>query len=548
MFTNSLLIRWRLGERRELWDEAKGRVVASRKDRTEEAQENYREGVHADVRRLVSLGRAGRALKRLVSLGLAACTETVKNKLLSKFPGNPRGRSHRSALPPTPEIELSILLKALQSFPVGAGPGPDGLRADFLKGLVGHSLESPLLPILQQFLQVLADADVPAALQPWLAGGTLVGIGKVDKEGKPVPLTQDARPIVMGYVFRKLVFRCTFRLDTATIRDRLLPQQVAVGVSGGAEAMVHAARDWISRSRGDPTVVLLQKDVKNAFYEVLPEFFLDECRRYAPSSARFAEWCYGIPSHLIYDGEVAISSRGQQGRPMMMSLFCLARKRLLEEAQASVGSTIPFAPEYAHDGFSGGAVDEVLKLFQEELRLAEEYGLRYDLNNCTLYLLAGDGFCGDVSAFQALGVRVDATCNIQILKAPVCGSPEFLAEWCQNKKSDFERVFKALEDLDQKHVAFHLLQACMGWSQLNYLGRTAPRHFLVPLMEWYDARYREVFEVILGEKITDVQWLQATLPSTTGGLGLTTEKIPLGDQVFGRAGLRDSVSSGGPID
>ena len=111
---------------------------------------------------------------------------------------------------------------------------------------------------------------------------------------------------------------------------------------------------------------------------------------------------------------------------MMISLFCLARKRLLEEAQANIGSTIPFAPEYADDGFSGGADDEVFKLFQEELRLAQEYGLRYDLNNCTLYPLAGDDFRGDISAFQALGVRIDATYNIQILKAPICGSPGIL--------------------------------------------------------------------------------------------------------------------------
>ena len=77
----------------------------------------------------------------------------------------------------------------------------------------------------------------------------------------------------------------------------------------------------------------------------------------------------------------------------------------------------------------------------------------------------------------------------------------------------------------------------MGWSQLNYLGRTAPRHFLVPLLDWYDTRYREVFEVTLRERITDIQWLQATFPSASGGLGLTTEKIPLGDQIFGRADL-----------
>ena len=74
----------------------------------------------------------------------------------------------------------------------------------------------------------------------------------------------------------------------------------------------------------------------------------------------------------------------------------------------------------------------------------------------------------------------------------------------KHQKADFERVFQALEDLDQKYVAFHLLLTRMGWSQLNYLGRTAPRYFLVPLLDWYDARYREIFEVILGERIIDI--------------------------------------------
>ena len=87
----------------------------------------------------------------------------------------------------------------------------------------------------------------------------------------------------------------------------------------------------------------------------------------------------------------------------MISLFCLARTRLLEEVQANIGNSIPFAPEYVDDGFSGGVVDEILKLFQEELRIIEEYDLRYDLNNYILYLLAGNGFRGDISVFQALG-------------------------------------------------------------------------------------------------------------------------------------------------
>ena len=79
---------------------------------------------------------------------------------------------------------------------MGSGPGPDGLRADFLKGVVGYSADSEGLGVLKLFVQMLADADISEALQPWLAGGTLVGVGKMDKDGRPVPLDRNARPIV----------------------------------------------------------------------------------------------------------------------------------------------------------------------------------------------------------------------------------------------------------------------------------------------------------------------------------------------------------------
>ena len=85
--------------------------------------------------------------------------------------------------------------------------------------------------------------------------------------------------------------------------------------------MVHATRHWIYAHQTDATYVLLQKDIRNAFNEVLPHEFLKDAQEYAPASARFAAFCYGTLSYLIYNGGTSMCYRGQQGCPIMGPLF-----------------------------------------------------------------------------------------------------------------------------------------------------------------------------------------------------------------------------------
>ena len=59
-------------------------------------------------------------------------------------------------------------------------------------------MDSEVLYILCQFLQIFMDMENPDMLQPWLAGGGLDGVGKIDKSGRFVTLDRDVRPIVMG--------------------------------------------------------------------------------------------------------------------------------------------------------------------------------------------------------------------------------------------------------------------------------------------------------------------------------------------------------------
>ena len=54
------------------------------------------------------------------------------------------------------------------------------------------------------------DAEVPNILKSWVAGGSLGGVRKIDKSGRPIALNYDIRRIIIDQVFRKLTFKVCF--------------------------------------------------------------------------------------------------------------------------------------------------------------------------------------------------------------------------------------------------------------------------------------------------------------------------------------------------
>ena len=68
-------------------------------------------------------------------------------------------------------------------------------------------------------MQLLAGGQAPEHLRPFFGGGKLVGVGKKDGSGNLISLEADARPIVLGLTWRKVVFKATFSLDRSRIRS-----------------------------------------------------------------------------------------------------------------------------------------------------------------------------------------------------------------------------------------------------------------------------------------------------------------------------------------
>ena len=75
-------------------------------------------------------------------------------------------------------------------------------------------------------------------------------------------------------------------------RDYLCPLQIGLGVPAGAEAAVHATRQWMHRNSGHADKLLLKLDFRNAFNAVDREAVLREARLHLPEIACWADWCY----------------------------------------------------------------------------------------------------------------------------------------------------------------------------------------------------------------------------------------------------------------
>jgi hypothetical protein len=156
-----------------------------------------------------------------------------------------------SALPPflhhedTITIVSSVVRKAIYSFPAGSAGGPDGLRPQHLKDILlnaADELKGEFMSALTSFVNLVADSRVPPFARPFFFGASLIGLNKRDG---------GVRPIAIGCTLRRLVAKCCTILIKEDMGALLFPTQLGYGTCHGSEAVVHAARAYLSTMKED---------------------------------------------------------------------------------------------------------------------------------------------------------------------------------------------------------------------------------------------------------------------------------------------------------
>ena len=151
-----------------------------------------------------------------------------------------------------------------------AGVGPGGMRNEFLRALVGvfgDTRADSVLDRYDAFATAYASAELPLWYYSASAVAKLVPLFKapLTPEQARAGVQPDVRPVSVGDAFFRAVGTYLADADKPAFASVLAPQQLAVGVSGGCEILVHGTRLLLELH---PNFVAIKIDLRNGYGEV----------------------------------------------------------------------------------------------------------------------------------------------------------------------------------------------------------------------------------------------------------------------------------------
>ena len=513
------LRRWQAGECGQLWAEAKAgqevKVTRGRKKKKDDVEQLSQEEKNASrCKTKAQEGQYSRAVQALVSCGLADYSPASLSEMQQKHPApqRPQPPPPATTIPPR-SFHTADVAKAALSFPKGSGAGPSGMRPEHFKSVLKNTsaaLANKALGALTRVVNAMAAGKVPAQVRPFFCGARLVAGKKKDNS---------LRPIAIGNLLRRVVAKCFSSALAQQAANLLAPNQLGVGVRGGAEAIAHAVTEAV---KNHPSNWVLQVDLVNAYNSVDRGVVLEEVASHFPECLSWAETCYGSSSWLKFGDSTITSATGlHQGDPLAGLLFCLVVKTVVDAIETEVATLILNA-WYLDDGHIIGTTEELARVVDIIVREGEPRGLTLSRaatvqppstpKSVVWSPMSGVGENEQDPLLRGIP-KVRAGDGIVVLGAPVgyCG---FVKEKLEGRVEKVRGVVELLPLLKDPHTEFVLLRSCLSLPQIMFMLRA------VNTLD-HQEQLAEFDSIIRGAlSLSDEQWAQASLPAAMGGLGL----------------------------
>ena len=480
---------------------------------------------------LVHSNRCGAALSKLESfVKNEAPVSILQNSVLDSLRALHPPASDQDQLRDVPasvsclQVQAEQVLLILSKLPKDSSPGLSTWTFEMIQSLL-HESDDILQLVIKLFNLILEGNGGSSPL--WNAC-LLIPITK-GKGG--------IRPIAVADTWMRFLARVVARGYSDAARDALSPLQVGVGVSAGAEHIVHICKSKAHQivSSQDSTDVIIQIDGKNAFNSIRRRFILDRILaepKFA-SLARFLKWSYGEASPLYDENGVWVfdsASGVRQGDPLGPLLFSLGLHGVLE-------SLVRKHPEVAIYGY----LDD-LTLTGEATKVISAYKYLKGLLLAVGIVVNGSksqGFCSPdmVEPLRvALGEVPISSEGISVLGCPI-GSDEYVSSEVSKILGKYSAILPLVLQFPGK-VAYQLLEHCIC-KRPTYLLRSVCPWLIHNPASLFDMRISKAINSFIVQQDTPLNTppsslaeldalpslidradVVRSLPRTMGGLGI----------------------------
>ncbi|XP_029655705.1 uncharacterized protein LOC115229508 [Octopus sinensis] len=400
---------------------------------------------------------------------------------------------------------------SLKSFRRSSSGGVDGLRPGHVRDLIcrlsGENNTTLLKKIVELSNKILS-GDLCSFARELIFSSCLTALKKADG---------GVRPIAIGNIFRRIASKIASKAGSGELLSYFVPTQLGVGVRGGAEAGIHALREFVFSST-DSQRILAKIDLKNAFNSVRSDCILEACAKKIPHILPIVNLAYSKPSALVFGTTILDSANGvQQGDPLGSLLFSLAIHQTTRSCKNDLNMW------YLDDGVIGGTPEGILETLKSLVFNFGALGLEFNCGKCEIVNVNTDelSFRKWMTEFNKLlpGCTFPLKEDLIFLGSPIFESG--IKAVMKAKISEFSFLSEKLRCVDS-HIGLFLMRNCLSIPKLTYFLGTAQCYQETDLLEDYSEHMRACTEDILNVSFDTQSWRQATLPISLGGIGLIT--------------------------
>ena len=176
--------------------------------------------------------------------------------------------------------------------------------------------------IIADFVNLLLSRISDQLINSIFYGGRIIALQKI---------SGSIRPIVIGYISRRLAATCANQHALTKLTDFFSPFQLGVGSQGGVKAAVHAIRRYAKNLNDNKIIIKL--DFTNAFNTLRCNHILESVASVLPELYNFTYSSYaGYPILQFGEHMITPDEKVQQGDPLGPLKFCLTLHPLLKKA------------------------------------------------------------------------------------------------------------------------------------------------------------------------------------------------------------------------